>query len=444
MIKSIKYKVKPTSSATTGTSSTTTTPGSADKGSCSEEKSNKHCTIEMGDKKLKEPSSSIAYKKSKQVVELRRRSEDEYDEDEEENLDEENDVHVVVVTTPPAPFVPQRSTKTSASASSAREPSNKRSIRVSSNPTGSLSDSGSSSESGFGTVDDDVDNSSTSAAATTNITGITEASKKSSTKSQSKATTSENAEAGGKNVNKLAKSQSVISISSMNDELNCEPEKRNNINKKREQSTDKYEINMEIKQSSSQSQDQGQQQAQLPHEQQQQQEQGQQMQQQQPPADQLPILQATRANAYKLNGVSASREDVVNILNDNSSINSLSSSMNSGNRLSNCCSKTYDKFMKCYYSCFCCYSSQTNQTPLIWSWLNIFCCCCPLLGGISLYFTHRSKKLKLKQKYDLAEKYSNYAEKLNIASLVIGIIFYAIAFFIITVLIFIYWRHNNS
>ena len=144
-------------------------------------------------------------------------------------------------------------------------------------------------------------------------------------------------------------------------------------------------------------------------------------------------------------------DDVVNILNDNSSLNSsvssaYSSSGGGGNRLYNCCSALVDSLVRFYYSCFCCYSttSHTNQTPLIWSWISIFCCCCPLLGGVSLFLTHRSKKYKLKQKYALAEKYSNYAEKLNIASLIFGVIFYAIAFFLITLVIFMYWRPHNS
>jgi hypothetical protein len=156
---------------------------------------------------------------------------------------------------------------------------------------------------------------------------------------------------------------------------------------------------------------------------------------------QYPILQPPRQIKYESNR----RDDAVNILNDNTSIISSSSSTNSSS-LANCCQKLNDTLTGFYYSCFCCYSttSNTNQTPFIWSWLSIFCCCCPLLGAISLYLTHRSKKFKLKQKYDLAEKYSNYAEKLNIASLVIGVIFYAIAFFFITLVIFMYWRPHNS
>lgn len=152
---------------------------------------------------------------------------------------------------------------------------------------------------------------------------------------------------------------------------------------------------------------------------------------------QFPILQPPRQIIYELskNGGNSNTnntnnaDDVINILNDNSSINSSISSSNSS--LTNCCSSMVERLTKFYYSCFCCYSttSHTNQTPCIFSWLSIFCCCCPLLGGISLYLTHRSKKFKLKQKYDLAEKYSNYAEKLNIASLIFGVIFYAIAFF---------------
>jgi len=140
-------------------------------------------------------------------------------------------------------------------------------------------------------------------------------------------------------------------------------------------------------------------------------------------------------------------EDVVNILNDNSSLNSSFYSMNSNNnRVFRCCSSIFNYLIKFYYSCFCCYSttSHTNHTPLIWSWLSIFCCCCPVLGGLSLFLTHRSKMYKRKQKYDLADKYSNYAEKLNIASLIFGVIFYAIAFFLITLVIFMYWRPHNS
>lgn len=156
---------------------------------------------------------------------------------------------------------------------------------------------------------------------------------------------------------------------------------------------------------------------------------------------QYPILQPPRQIKYESNR----RDDAVNILNDNTSIISSSSSTNSSS-WANCCQKINDTLTGFYYSCFCCYSttSNTNQTPFIWSWLSIFCCCCPLLGAISLYLTHRSKKFKLKQKYDLAEKYSNYAEKLNIASLIIGVIFYAIAFFFITLVIFMYWRPHNS
>ena len=165
----------------------------------------------------------------------------------------------------------------------------------------------------------------------------------------------------------------------------------------------------------------------------------------------LPILQPPRQLMFGLNGNgngannNNNSDDVINILNDNSSINSSISSTTS-NRLSSCCSSIIERLVKFYYSCFCCYSTTSHQshTPMIWSWLSIFCCCCPLLGAISLYLTHRSKMFKLKQKYDLAEKYSNYAEKLNIASLIFGVIFYAIGFFIITLVIFMYWRPHHS
>jgi hypothetical protein len=155
---------------------------------------------------------------------------------------------------------------------------------------------------------------------------------------------------------------------------------------------------------------------------------------------QYPILQPPRQIKYESNR----RDDAINILNDNTSI--ISSSSTNSSSFSNFCQKFSDMLTSFYYSCFCCYSttSNTNQTPFIWSWLSIFCCCCPLLGAVSLYLTHRSKKFKMKQKYDLAEKYSNYAEKLNIASLIIGVIFYAIAFFFITLVIFMYWRPHNS
>ena len=154
--------------------------------------------------------------------------------------------------------------------------------------------------------------------------------------------------------------------------------------------------------------------------------------------------QPKRSSIYDLNHNNNNSDDIDNILNDNSSINSSSSS--SASQYRNCFQRFIDALTRFYYSCFCCYSttSHTSHTPFIWSWLSIFCCCCPLLGGISLYLTHRSKKLKLKQKYELAEKYSNYAEKLNIASLIVGIIFYAIAFFIIKHVILIYWKHTKK
>lgn len=77
------------------------------------------------------------------------------------------------------------------------------------------------------------------------------------------------------------------------------------------------------------------------------------------------------------------------------------------------------------------------------TWLSVFCCCCPLLGCVSLYLTRRSEQLKLSQKHVLADKYSSIAEKLNIAALIIGVILYACAVFIITLLIFMYWRHEH-
>ena len=154
-------------------------------------------------------------------------------------------------------------------------------------------------------------------------------------------------------------------------------------------------------------------------------------------------LQQPRQIMYEIRKNGNNSDDNANILHDNSSMNSSSSS--TSNPITNCCTSFIEKINKFYYSCCCCYSTtlQTNQTPLIWSWLSIFCCCCPILGCISLYFTRRSKKLKLKQKYELADKYSSCAEKLNIASLIFGVIFYAIAFFIITLLAFMFWRHNN-
>ena len=159
----------------------------------------------------------------------------------------------------------------------------------------------------------------------------------------------------------------------------------------------------------------------------------------------IPNIQGPRQIIYQLNSNSNS-DDIANILtsNDNSSINSSLSS--SSNRFNNCCSSIMENLNRCYYSCFCCYSttSHTNQTPFIWSWLSVFCCCCPILGCISLYLSNRSKKFKLKQKYDLAEKYSNYAEKLNIASLIFGVIFYAIIFFLICIFIFMHWRQTKT
>lgn len=95
------------------------------------------------------------------------------------------------------------------------------------------------------------------------------------------------------------------------------------------------------------------------------------------------------------------------------------------------------------YLCFCCTCCKTTNA-IFWSWLSIFCCCCPLLGLCSLYCTYKSKKYKMRQNYDLSDKYSNYAEKLNIAALIFGVLFYAVAFFIITLLLFMYWRHSST
>jgi hypothetical protein len=164
-----------------------------------------------------------------------------------------------------------------------------------------------------------------------------------------------------------------------------------------------------------------------------------------------------------------SAEDVMNILNynhDSASISSSSSDSNtSSNRrqISNFFSKMYRKLIAFYHSYFCCYFSSSynpnnsnnqsnnsvnsqhfNNPCGCFSWLSIFCCCCPLLGAVSLLLTHRSRKLNQKQKYEQAEKYSNYAEKLNIAALIFGVIFYAIAFFMITLVIFMFWRSKNA
>lgn len=162
-----------------------------------------------------------------------------------------------------------------------------------------------------------------------------------------------------------------------------------------------------------------------------------------PQSIKLPTLQGPRQIIYELNKNNKS-DDIANILNDNSSINSSNSS--DGTAHSSCIHTLFNRLNKCYYDCFCCYSSASHasQTPLCCTWLSIFCCCCPLLGAISLYLTNRSKKLKLNQKYAKAEKYSNYAEKLNIAALIFGVIFYAIAVFMITLVIFMYWRHHNN
>jgi hypothetical protein len=110
----------------------------------------------------------------------------------------------------------------------------------------------------------------------------------------------------------------------------------------------------------------------------------------------------------------------------------------------NCSIRTKSKIQKfiAKYVCFLCYCCKITNT-MFWSWMSIVCCCCPLLGAISLYFTHKSKQYKLKQNYFLSDKYSNYSEKLNVASIIFGILFYAFAFFIITLLLFMHWRHNN-
>lgn len=182
----------------------------------------------------------------------------------------------------------------------------------------------------------------------------------------------------------------------------------------------------------------------------------------------LPILQPPGRQFGSSNGASTC-EDAVNILSsqpgnligssnvryhlhETSSLNSSLSSSDQSLTFGNCCQKAYNKLLALYYGFFCCYLSNypdpnnpnPHNTPFVCSWLSIFCCCCPLLGAISLYLTHRSRKYKLKQKYDLAEKYSNYAEKLNIAALIFGVIFYAIAFFLVTLVIFMFWRSKSS
>jgi len=116
---------------------------------------------------------------------------------------------------------------------------------------------------------------------------------------------------------------------------------------------------------------------------------------------------------------------------------SFSSSLNSDSRPKNAMQRLM------YFLCCCCRCCNVSNT-IFWSWLSIFCCCCPLLGGISLYLTRRSNKLKMKQQYEKADKYSNCAEKLNIASLIFGVLFYAFAFFMVTLVIFMYWRHSNA
>lgn len=171
---------------------------------------------------------------------------------------------------------------------------------------------------------------------------------------------------------------------------------------------------------------------------------------------QYPILQPPKQVVYEF-GVSAGgdggsggdrrrSDEIVNILSNSSSLNSsvCSESSESSDSKKNCCSRFIAALVRFYYSCFCCVSSSHDKPLLCCTWLSIFCCCCPLLAGVSLYLTKRSKRFKLKQKYELADKYSNWAEKLNIASLILGIIFYAIAFFMITLVIFMYWRPHNS
>ncbi|RNA37283.1 hypothetical protein BpHYR1_011216 [Brachionus plicatilis] len=150
----------------------------------------------------------------------------------------------------------------------------------------------------------------------------------------------------------------------------------------------------------------------------------------------FPILQPPKLSVYELNR----SDDFVNILNDNSSISTSTSS----NRRSNCLLRLLQRIYDFLCSCFCCYTSNPQQNqPIFCSWLTIFCCCCPLLGGISLLLNYRSKQYKNKQKYELADRYSGYAEKLNIAALIFGVIFYAIGFFILTLVLFIYWKVNH-
>lgn len=154
------------------------------------------------------------------------------------------------------------------------------------------------------------------------------------------------------------------------------------------------------------------------------------------------LKKGPRQIIYELNNKNSKSDDIANILQDNSSINSLSSSDDTGN--SSCGQSFMRRLNKYYTNCFCySASSNTRRAPVCCTWLSIFCCCCPLLGCISIYFMNRSKKLKLNQKYAQAEKYSNYAEKLNIASLIFGVIFYAIAVFLITLVIFMCWRNQN-
>ena len=119
------------------------------------------------------------------------------------------------------------------------------------------------------------------------------------------------------------------------------------------------------------------------------------------------------------------------------------STHSSSTNLSSTFSRRIEESRFLRYLCFCCTCCKTTNT-IFWSWLSIFCCCCPLLGLCSLYLTYKSKKYKQNQKYELSDRYSSYAEKLNIASLIFGILFYAVAFIIITLVLFMYWRHSYA
>ncbi|XP_069803825.1 dispanin subfamily A member 2b-like [Dendropsophus ebraccatus] len=88
------------------------------------------------------------------------------------------------------------------------------------------------------------------------------------------------------------------------------------------------------------------------------------------------------------------------------------------------------------------YQPPPQKDYLVWSVLNLICCCLPL-GIVALIFSIKTRDATYQNNAPLAAKHSHTAKALNIAATVIGVVVIIISI-VIYVLLYINFKKNKE